>query len=125
MIKTMFFICCLPLAFAGCSDYGRELQEMKSLLDIKQAQIDEYRKLGAEVEEMKKRVQTICLASSKVLDRLDMLDQSLYQGRYVSPLREKKAGTDDIVAGYLSLIDRAEKDLAESGKKIVKPEKAG
>jgi hypothetical protein len=116
MIKKMFFICWFSIVLAGCSDYSGELKEMKSLLDIKQAQIEEYRKLGTEVEEMKKRVQTICLASSTVLDRLDRLDQSLYQGRYVAPLREKKAGTDDIVAGYIALIDRAEKDLAESKK---------
>ena len=117
MSNKIFFLCCLSLALAGCSDYGRELKEMKSQLDIKQAQIEEYRKLGAEVEEMKTRVQTICLASSKVLDRLDRLDQSLYQGQYVAPLHEKKAGTDDIVAGYIALIDRAEKDLAGSAKK--------
>jgi hypothetical protein len=116
MIKKMFFLCWFPIVLAGCSDSGRELQEMKNLLDIKQAQIEEYRKLGAEVEEMKKRVQTICVASSKVLDRLDRLDQSLYQGRYVASLREKKAGSDEIVAGYIALIERAEKDLAGRAK---------
>jgi hypothetical protein len=112
-----FFACCVFFVFAGCFDSDKELKELKRLVHQQQMQIEDYQKQINQISELKNQAQTLQKIFNGVLDRLYKFDQSMYQGRYVSSLRERKVSSDDAIAGYIALIDQLEKDLAKKAEK--------
>jgi Skp family chaperone for outer membrane proteins len=105
-------ICCLLVALGGCFGSERKLQELEAKVRQQEQFIQEYQQQEQELADLKSRVQAIQKVFSGVLERLDRLDERLYQGSYLKALRDRHARRDELIDGYISLIERLERDTA-------------
>ena len=123
MRTKLTIIISLMLLLSCCEGSKKELEtrisDLQSQLEQQQLQLERYRDLRTELAELKKATETVSMSSLQVLDRLDELDKDLYDGIHVGSLRARQAKTNEIVEGYISLIDNIQRDLEGKSKESI------
>ena len=118
MYRILLFVIYILIFLVGCSDLGnKELENkidfLKAQLEQIENQLEAYKSIKADIEELEKVAKTASVSSLQVLKKLEGLDEVFYDGKYVKNLHIKspKPITEDIVKGYIALIDQIESDL--------------
>jgi hypothetical protein len=107
----------------GCSDFVKkelenEINFLKTQVEQREKELKEYKSIKAKIEKLQKATKTVSASSLQVLNKLEKLDEDFYGGKYFSNLHFKspKPKTEDIVKGYIELIERIEVELEKKTK---------
>lgn len=121
MYRITFYAICFFILLVGCSDSSKtelenEINFLKIQVEQREKELKRYKSIKSEIEKLKKLSQTVSMSSLQVLNKLEKLDKDFYDGKYVANLhlQSPKPKTEDVIQGYLALIDQIELELKKN-----------
>lgn len=111
-MKKLIAMCCLLCACAGCSDDAKKAQELEAVVQHQARVMEAYQNQLNELREIKEQMAGLQKFFDGVMLRLDALDEKLYQGTFIKARQNLDIRGDDLLDGYVQLIDRLERDAA-------------
>ena len=109
-MKELLFTCCILFPLIGCFDFDRKVQDLEAKVQQQALLIEEYQEKLQEVNKIKSKMLSLQKLFNGVMVRLDGLDKSLYEGKYVTILADRNATRDEVIEGYVQLINQLERD---------------
>ena len=111
-MKKLIVMCCLLCACTGCSDDAKKARELEAIVQHQARVMEAYQNQLNELRDIKEQMAGLQKFFNGVMRRLDALDEKRYQGTYIKARQDLDMRGDDLLDGYVQLIDRLERDAA-------------
>lgn len=115
MQRFLLLICFILVFTSGCLN-SNETKSLERRVKELETYLEKYQQRTEECMELLRKASKISELCFPITERLDRLDSTVYGNQYIVTVHQDNVKPEDIINGYLNLIEQVERELQNKSK---------